>query len=408
MSKQCSQKWFKNKTHVEKCISCPKLVKDKYLAKLHVSTTSTTKNDSDETSEIENWPFDFSTSSAKPIPMKPKQIDARLTLVHFADKMSSTEQEKLNALLVRAMYISGTSFCVAENSQWQAFFKAIRPAYGVPSGYKVSEPLLVSEYEKTREEMLIKVAESDAVVAIMCDGWSNIRHEPNINFLLSVPQSVFWKSIHTEMQSHAGEYIAEAVSGVIDEVKQECGKMPIALVSDNASNMKKSLKLLGEKYSELTCYGCAAHSMNLIFGDLMKLETLKKVKNQAKQIVKEFKSKHMLVDLLKSMQKVEKGNVTLKLPVKTRWGSVVTCLESVQKTKVVLRKLAVSEISEKNTLKKVKNTLLDDDFWNVNEAVVNLLKPFFSAITQSEADVPNLAEVYKLYSNVRCKIRDNL
>ena len=86
--------------------------------------------------------------------------------------------------------------------------------------------------------MLIKVAESDAI-AIMCDGWSNIRREPIINFLLSVPQSVFWKSIHTEMQSRTGEYIAEAVSGVIDEVKQECGKMPIALVTDNASNTKK-------------------------------------------------------------------------------------------------------------------------------------------------------------------------
>ena len=133
------------------------------------------------------------------------------------------------------------------------------------------------------------------------------------------------------MQSHTGEYIAEAVSGVIDEVKQESGKMPIALVTDNASNMKKSWKLLGEKYSELPCYVCAAHSMNLIFGDLMKLETSKKVKHQAKQIAKEFKSKHTLVDLLKSMQKFEKVNVSLKLPVKTRLGSVVTCLESVKK-----------------------------------------------------------------------------
>ena len=78
------------------------------------------------------------------------------------------------------------------------------------------------------------------------------------------------------MQSHTKENIAEAVSGVIDKVKQECGKIPIALVTDNASNMKKSWKLFGEKYSELTCYGCAAHSMTLIFGDPIKLETLKK------------------------------------------------------------------------------------------------------------------------------------
>ena len=84
----------------------------------------------------------------------------------------------------------------------------------------------------------------------------------------------------------------------------------------------------------------------------MELETLEKVKHQAKQIVKKFESKHLLVDLLKSMQKVEKVNVTLKLPVKTMWRSVVTCLESVQKNKVVLRKLAVSEILEKSTLVK--------------------------------------------------------
>ena len=103
--------------------------------------------------------------------------------------------------------------------------------------------------------------------------------------------------------------------------------------------------------------------MNLIFGDLTKLETLKKVEHSAKQIAKEFKSKHVLLDLPKSMQKVEKVSVTMKLPVKTRWGSVVTCLESVQKNKVVLRKLAASEISEKSTLaKKVKKMILDNDF----------------------------------------------
>ena len=172
------------------------------------------------------------------------------------------------------MYARGRPFCMVENSHWQAFFKTIRLAYVLPSRYKVSEPILVLEYEKTRQEILIKVSESDAV-AIMCDGWINIRHEPIIIFLLSVPQSVFWKSIHTEMQNHTGEYIAKAVSGVNDEAKQECGKMHMASVTDNASNTKKSWKLLGEKYSKLTCYGCAANSINLIFGDLMKLETLK-------------------------------------------------------------------------------------------------------------------------------------
>ena len=61
--KFCQSSVVKNgsrmKSHVEKCISCPKLVKEKYLAKLHVSTTSTTENDSDEASKIKNWLFNF-------------------------------------------------------------------------------------------------------------------------------------------------------------------------------------------------------------------------------------------------------------------------------------------------------------------------------------------------------------
>ena len=229
--------------------------------------------------------------------------------------MSKQEQVHLNALLARAIYASGAPFSIVENKHWLAFFKALRPVYVVPSRYLVSEPLPVLEYHQTRLAALAKVAEVDAVT-VMCDGWSNIRHEPIINFILSVPQPVFWKSTHTELESHTSEYIAEKVSEVIQEVKQECGKMTVAVVTDNASNMKKAWKLLSRKHPELICYGCAAHSLNLVFLDLLQLVTLKQVKNQAKTIVKELKSKHMLVDLLKNMQQLENVNTTLKLPVK--------------------------------------------------------------------------------------------
>ena len=51
--------------------------------------------------------------------------------------------------------------------------------------------------------------------------------------------------------------------------------------------------------------------------------------------------------MLKALQKAENMNCTLKLPVKTRWASMVNSLESVKKNKVVLRKIAVSKEPEK-------------------------------------------------------------
>ena len=120
---------------------------------------------------------------------------------------------------------------------------------------------------------------------------------------------------------------------------------------------------LEEKFPAITYYGCAAHGPNLIFCDIMKLETCKKMMEQAKDVIKNFKHKHMLVDMLKAMQKAENANCTLKLPVKTRWGSMVTSFESIQKNKLVLRKIAVSEQPEKGNLsEQVRRTLLDDTF----------------------------------------------
>ena len=99
-------------------------------------------------------------------------------------------------------------------------------------------------------------------------------------------------------------------------------------------------------------------------------------------------------------------NCTLKLPVITRWASMVTSLESIKKNKVVLRKIAIFEESEKKSsnLPEVQRTLLDDTFWNESEAIVSLLKPLQSAITQLEEDSPNLADVCRLFFSFKYEI----
>ena len=253
-----------------------------------------------------------------------------------------------------------------------------------------------------------KIAGADCV-ALMCDGWSNIRNEAIINFIVSIPQPVFWKSFHSELESHTGEYISREVEKVIEEVKGKCGMVVIGSVTDNASNMKRAWNLLRENYPEITCYGCAAHSLNLIFGDLIKLDALAQIVGNATSIVKDFKSKHLLGDLLLKTQSKEKVSITLKLPVKTRWGSTLICLDSVQKNKHVLRKLAESEISETTNLSKdVKRIILDDAFWEANAAMVHLLNTLFIAITDLESDEPNLAEVYKMFHDVEEKLMKDL
>ena len=74
--------------------------------------------------------------------------------------------------------------------------------------------------------------------------------------------------------------------------------MVFEVVTDYASNMKKAWRLIEKKYPTIICYGCAANGLNLIFCDLIKLETCKIIIKRAKGIVEEFRHKHMLVDKL--------------------------------------------------------------------------------------------------------------
>ena len=80
--------------------------------------------------------------------------------------------------------------------------------------------------------------------------------------------------------------------------------------------MKKAWQLIEEKYPT-----SAARGLNLIFCDTIKLETCKNMIKRAKGVIKEFRHKHMIVDMLKAVQKAENVNCTLKLPVKVRWAS---------------------------------------------------------------------------------------
>ena len=181
------------KTHIEQCLSCPKLLKQKF-----VDESCKIMNESDREESVGNWLVNFSSKNLK----KKKQS----TIINFADKVTTQEQKKYDTFLARAIYASAFPFSMVGNPHYKSFFNEIRPAYVVPSRYKISELLLDFKYDKIEVETVATIAASDSL-GLMCDGWSNIRNEPIINFVVSYPKPIFWKSFHTDLQSHTGEYI---------------------------------------------------------------------------------------------------------------------------------------------------------------------------------------------------------
>ncbi|RXG73712.1 hypothetical protein Avbf_02279, partial [Armadillidium vulgare] len=235
-------------------------------------------------------------------------------------------EEIINTHLARAIFASGCPLSLVENSYWRKAFEVLCPSYKVPSRFHLTNKYLELEEEyETIKRKCQEYLKQTTSVAILCDGWTNIKNEAIINFVISTPKPIFWKSLPSGSKSHTAKYMCEEISKVIKEIGS---RKVIALCTDTSCNMKKAWDLLQEKYPALECYGCLAHGLNLIFADCLKIATIDQIITECTTMIKMIKHSHLLLAKFKEKQGEKRTSTTLKLPVKTRWGSYVECLNS--------------------------------------------------------------------------------
>lgn len=210
-------------------------------------------------------------------------------ILNFCDKINQNEQKNIDVLLARSIYASSSPLNLVENVYWKEFFKKIRPAYCPPSTYIISNRLLDDEYKRVKECTDNNIL-SAKVLSVMCDGWTNLRNESIVNFVVTTSNPVFFKSISTGTDRHTGEKMAEEIISVIEEIGQT---KVFGIVTDNAKNMKKAWHLVNEKYPHITAYGCVAHGLNLLVNDMMNLKLFNDVINEGKSVVNNIRRGHI-------------------------------------------------------------------------------------------------------------------
>ena len=115
----------------------------------------------------------------------------------------------------------------------------------------MSTTLLEKEYKQVSADMKKQIKNSN-YICLTSDGWTNIHQQPIINFMITTPQPIFWKALESKENSHTGEYIAEQFDIVIKEI----GISKIAaVITDNASNMKKAHSILQKDYPNIIFLG---------------------------------------------------------------------------------------------------------------------------------------------------------
>lgn len=243
----------------------------------------------------------------------------------------------------------------------------------------------------------IKATINDAIedapyLTVISDGWSNKRSESIINYVIATPTPLFYKSTETGANRHTADYIANGIDEVIVEISGDSEKV-WAILTDNANNMKAAGRILKSKYPNINIIGCAAHGLNLLFGDIIGLPTFNDIYKKSKDIVKYFKRTQVVSAVFHAKQKSKFGShaTSLKLASATRWNSNLHMFSSLLSGKESLRETVIQE--DLGIIERIRSLVLNDTFWNKLADIVNLLKPIAKNTTKIEGDEAVISDV---------------
>ena len=192
--------------------------------------------------------YQDSMNQSAPLPPPPpttkRKIGQQTTLDGYAYSFSQKDQEEMEKLLARAFYSAGISFNVIDNPDFCIFLKKACSAFKISSRYKLSNTILDAEYNSIKKDV-DGILEKKEYLCLTSDGWSNVNRTSIINYMVTIPQPLFYKSVSTHEERHTAESISAGIKQTMNEVGEE---KVVAIITDNAANMKAAWKILKNEY----------------------------------------------------------------------------------------------------------------------------------------------------------------
>ncbi|CAN1774733.1 hypothetical protein LINPERHAP1_LOCUS13061 [Linum perenne] len=279
---------------------------------------------------------------------------------------------------------AAVSFNSIDNDEFKQMCEAIGrfgPGLKPPTQYDLREPLLKSEYARTKS--LLKDRDEEKMkngCSLMTDAWTDMKS--------------FIKSKDTSDVSHTSEVIFNLVDNAIEELGAE---HVVQVVTDNASNNMGAKALLLEKRPNIFWSSCATHTINLMFQGIGNLPKFKKVIDQTKAFTIFIYGHHRTLECMRSFTKKRE----IIRPGVTRFASQYLTLQSMMEKKDSLRRMVVDAkwegLKDVHT-KKGKDataTILNITYWKAVNLCLKVFEPLVKVLRLVDGDVkPSMGFVY--------------
>jgi len=215
---------------------------------------------------------------------------------------------------------------------------------------------------------------------------------------------IFYDAIEPGVNKEDAEYLAKEIEKVMEKVESHRVQM---ITADNAPVMQCALELVRQKYPHIFTVGCAAHGLNLLAGDFVKLRPIAAIKSKAVQVVK-IRRKRVAHAIFKDAQKAQTGSnpITLKSPNPTRFSGDCILFKCVSANRQALQTTALNVDAKVPPATRL--FLCDPEFWKDIEEAETLLKPIAKAITILESESATLSLVPRVLMDIKTCVMEFL
>ncbi|UYV72018.1 hypothetical protein LAZ67_9001565 [Cordylochernes scorpioides] len=253
-----------------------------------------------------------------PVPQRQNSQASMTSFVDVSRPIPLNRSRQIDIQLLKMICSEYHPFSLVEDKEFKAFVNMLCPTYKLPSRKSLSNGLLISIHDS----LVVKITgmlEEAYAVCLTCDGWTNIN---TTSFYAITAHFIDYttklNSILLECsefpQKHTAENISSWILGVTKKFKLDF--KTVAVVTDNAPNIKAAIKTLG-----LPHLSCFAHSVNLVVQRSIN-ESIKSAVDKVKSIVQFFKqSSHAMAKLREMQANLSTKPLKLKQDVPTRWNS---------------------------------------------------------------------------------------
>lgn len=166
-------------------------------------------------------------------------------------KCNKAEETIIDGAMADFFFRTPTSFRTIDSKPWKRLVSVLNPAYAkvMKSASTLAGTQLSSKYDEYRK-MLFKKIETSKGFVLASDGWTSVRTEHLVNFIVLIPghKPLYFKSVNTSgLQMNA-----ETQKKLIVDAATELGISKwIGVIVDNAYVMQVAMEMIEKEFPQV-------------------------------------------------------------------------------------------------------------------------------------------------------------